>query len=371
MAYAAVAVPAVEQPEVSTPTTPLVRPHMPELDTLRGIAVLLVLFFHGFYFRYGTHGLSGLSRLFVAATRPGWVGVNLFFVLSGFLITGILLDTASNPHYFRNFYARRALRILPLYYGVLAILALLSEHALGLRKASCPFLALSFFYMSNMTELFGVPMQFGVLWSLAVEEHFYLLWPAVVRRLSRRQVILAGLTIFIGCAFLRALYFSRHYYVHNGYTWLFADGLATGAVLAALARGSWGTRARMQRVAVALFASSLALIVVGLPFGITDASGVFGSSVRETALNLFFGSVLITTILLGSSSWRTLVNRRLLQLFGEISYGLYLVHMIVFGLLDSFIDRYLPAWSNRVGHFGLMLAFFVIALILTTLLTYL
>jgi peptidoglycan/LPS O-acetylase OafA/YrhL len=76
---------------------------MPELDTIRGIAVLLVLFFHGFGFRYGMQGLSGFPRLFVAATLPGWVGVNLFFVLSGFLITGILLDTKCNAGYCRSF----------------------------------------------------------------------------------------------------------------------------------------------------------------------------------------------------------------------------------------------------------------------------
>jgi len=90
---------------------------MPELGTIHGIAVLLVLFFHGFGFRYGHEGLSGLPKLFFAATVPGWVGVNLFFVLSGFLITGILLDAKPKANYYRSFYIRRALRILPLYYA--------------------------------------------------------------------------------------------------------------------------------------------------------------------------------------------------------------------------------------------------------------
>jgi peptidoglycan/LPS O-acetylase OafA/YrhL len=96
----------------------LLRSRMPELDTIRGIAVLLVLFFHGFGFRYGLQGLSGLPKLLVAATLPGWAGVNLFFVPSGFLITGILLDTRRRTDYFGRFYTRRALRILPLYYAV-------------------------------------------------------------------------------------------------------------------------------------------------------------------------------------------------------------------------------------------------------------
>src|ERR1700720_3222358 len=112
-----------EKPALTAPVACLLRSRMPELDTIRGIAVLLVLFFHGFGFRYGLQGLSRLPRLFVTATLPGWVGVNLFFELSGFLITGILLDTKCRTNYYRSFYTRRALRILPLYYAVLLLLA--------------------------------------------------------------------------------------------------------------------------------------------------------------------------------------------------------------------------------------------------------
>jgi peptidoglycan/LPS O-acetylase OafA/YrhL len=79
-------------PRIETPE-PLLRSRMPELDTLRGVAVLLVLFFHGFYFIAGAARFHGPIRWFVLATDAGWTGVNLFFVLSGFLITGILLDS--------------------------------------------------------------------------------------------------------------------------------------------------------------------------------------------------------------------------------------------------------------------------------------
>ena len=150
------------------PTSDLLRSRMPELDTIRGIAVLLVLFFHGFGFRYGPEGLSGFPKLFIAATLPGWIGVNLFFVLSGFLITGILLDTKSKANYYQSFYTRRALRILPLYYAVLALLAVLTRTGWVNRHASWGFLGLSFFYLSNVTELFGVPMQYGVLFHSGV-----------------------------------------------------------------------------------------------------------------------------------------------------------------------------------------------------------
>ena len=146
----------------------LVRPHMPELDTLRGVAIIAVLFFHGFYWRFAGLHFSAAAATFLQATRAGWLGVNLFFVLSGFLITGILLDSKCRPQYFRAFYVRRALRILPLYYSVLTFIA--AGHL-----ATRSYVILSFLYLANLTVLFGVPDQYGPLWSLAVEEHFYLL----------------------------------------------------------------------------------------------------------------------------------------------------------------------------------------------------
>ena len=88
---------------------------MPELDSLRGVACLLVLFFHGFGNHYAANGLPFLERGFISATGYGWTGVNLFFVPSGFLITGILLDSRDTPRYYARFYYRRALRILPAY----------------------------------------------------------------------------------------------------------------------------------------------------------------------------------------------------------------------------------------------------------------
>jgi peptidoglycan/LPS O-acetylase OafA/YrhL len=86
---------------------------MPELDMLRGIAVLGVVLLHAFYWQYAGLALGPWARRFVSATQPGWMGVNLFFVLSGFLITGILLDSRNKPYFYRRFYTRRALRIGP------------------------------------------------------------------------------------------------------------------------------------------------------------------------------------------------------------------------------------------------------------------
>jgi len=356
--------------ELVIPASNLLRSKMPELDTIRGIAVLLVLFFHGFGFRYSLQGLSRLPRLFVTATLPGWVGVNLFFVLSGFLITGILLDTKCRTNYYRSFYTRRALRILPLYYAVLLLLAVLTRTGWVNRQASWAFLGLSFFYLSNVTGLFGVPMQYGVLWSLAVEEHFYLLWPAAVRSLSRQRVAIVGTIICILCPCLRAFYFIQGYDTGTGYTWLVADGLATGAVLAALARGPWGTRDRMRSVTLICFAASATMFSVGYPFGIFRASRVLGASLRETALNLFFVGVVALALLAGTSRWKAVVNRPVLRFFGEISYGLYLIHMLVFDLEDYLVKSLFPNLSDVGGHFALMVLLFTVAIGLTVAIAY-
>lgn len=351
-------------------SAPLLRPRMPELDTLRGIAVLLVLFFHGFGFAFGLQGLHGITKLFVAATLPGWAGVNLFFVLSGFLITGILLDTKGRPDYFGRFYYRRALRILPIYYAVLIVLAVFSRTGLISRPASWSFLGLSAIYLANVTELFGVPMQYGVLWTLAIEEHFYLIWPTAVRVLSRKKVAIAGLAIYIVCALLRYFYCLRGYDAGQGYTWLYADGLALGAVLAAIARGPWGTRSSMKKVTGCVLLGSLALFAIGTP-GIFLASHRIAMVFRPTVLNLFFAGVVALFLLLGTSRSTWLVNRPLLQFFGEISYGVYLIHMLMF----DFEDRWLPAsisnWADSSWRFEFMLLHFCLGAGLTVGLAYL
>jgi peptidoglycan/LPS O-acetylase OafA/YrhL len=139
----------------------LIRPVMPELDSLRGIAILLVLFFHGFsYPGLAWSHFKGPARLFVSASAGGWSGVYLFFVLSGFLITGILLDSKPKPHYYRRFYIRRALRILPAFYLLLVLLVVLPRTGwLEGRRVGWPFIGLSFLYLANLTPLFGVPAQ--------------------------------------------------------------------------------------------------------------------------------------------------------------------------------------------------------------------
>ncbi len=333
---------------------------MPELDTLRGIAVLSVVFFHAFGFEFGFRGLSGIPKYLVAATLPGWVGVNLFFVLSGFLITGILIDTRSRKDYYRRFYLRRALRILPIYYAVLILLAVFSRTGVIARPASWAFLGLSFIYLANVTNLFGVTMQYGVLWSLAVEEHFYLLWPTVAKFFSRRGLTIVAALICVGCPLLRAFYFSRGYDSGDGYTWLCADGLALGALLAIGARGWFSSRAQFVRLAIGTLAVSLVMFGVGAPLGIFRASRLLGFTLRDTALNLFFFGLISTTLVVGTSQWKWAVNHRGLQFLGEISYGVYLIHMLVFDVVDRAYSRVAPGLIARPGNFSLIVLRFCV-----------
>src|SRR5205809_797716 len=343
-------------------TEPFLRARMPELDSIRGIAVLLVLFYHGFGFAYGLSGLRGIGRLFVAATLGGWVGVNLFFVLSGFLITGILLDTKARADYYKRFYFRRALRILPLYYAVLCLLVVLTRAGLINRHVSWAFLGLSSIYMANVTELFGIPMQYGVLWSLGVEEHFYLFWPIAVRLLSRRGIAIAGTIICIMCTSLRSLSYVLGGQAGAGYTWLVADGLAMGAVLASLIRGPLGTRAGIRNVMWAAFASSVFLFAVGTPFGILSARHFLGMALRPIAINLFFVGIISMALRLGTCPWKTILNLAPLRFVGDISYCVYLIHMLVFELVDHVLARLNPSLPPGREHIAVMaLRFFAAA----------
>jgi peptidoglycan/LPS O-acetylase OafA/YrhL len=326
---------------------------MPELDLLRGIAVLGVLFYHGFRAEYGELPFTGLSRIIVMSTQPGALGVNLFFVLSGFLITGILLDSQHRPHYYRRFYARRALRILPAYYSLLILLVLLHQ-------ASPAFVGLSFIYLSNVTSFFGVAMDYHPLWSLAVEEHYYIVWPSVVHKLRARYLAIFSLGLCILVPVARAVAF--HYgHLEGGewYTWFTADGLAAGSLLAIVLRTSI-TRSQATVGAGALLVTATVAIILGAPFGMLSRFRPLGASLQLALVDTFFVGLLLLFLLLGSGSKRNLVNSSVLQFFGYISYGLYLVHPLIFRLYDKFAQMFWPRLQPSVLHFDLVVVRFVV-----------
>jgi peptidoglycan/LPS O-acetylase OafA/YrhL len=278
----------------------LQRKHIPQLDGMRGLAVLLVLLAH-----------SAVEFTHVPAFRwidgYGDLGVQLFFVLSGFLITGILLDTKDTPNFFRNFFARRALRIYPLYYLLLGFVMFSGVvHQHGVRW--WPYM----FYLSNIVYGHTVePSPLAPTWSLAVEEQFYLVWPYVVSVFSRRALERLCIAMIVGAIALRL---SGVLLLHN--TFLQLDALGAGALIACRADKivSWRPYAFF--------------VVCLLPLGLKLPPG-FWNSVSHTVQAL--GGAALLIILLDS---KILISRIFctspLRYLGKISYGVYLLHSLVF-----------------------------------------
>src|ERR1700744_2508604 len=206
--------------------------HMPGLDLLRGLAILVVILFHGFYYvapNFPWH--NRLAANLFHLTRIGWTGVNLFFTLSGFLITGNLIDSAGKPNFYSRFYIRRALRILPAYFLVLILLGLT-------RTASLSYLLVSVIFLANWPKLLlhGSFLLYPVLWSLAVEEQFYAIWPWLYRKLRMRGLFALSIAIILFCPVLRAAAIGHAGATIFSKTFLIGDNLAIGAVIAIICR---------------------------------------------------------------------------------------------------------------------------------------
>lgn len=334
------------------PNRELISRHMPGLDYLRGVAVAAVVLYHGFYWSAPGNLHNALANLFVHATIFGWLGVNLFFVLSGFLITGILMDTKHKPEYFKSFYTRRVLRILPAYLLMNAVLYVF-------HVSTAVNIAVALLYLANMNGLLAVNAGYGPLWSLSVEEQFYVFWPWIVRKLSTR-----GLMIFsFAICFIEPLLRLMSYYrkpllgdVHEA-TWLIADNLAMGALLAIFARSRRGNRRNAGKLAWLL--AIIAFVTFGalLPWGILHRDTPVGAALQTVPWNLFFTAVLLWALLYGNN----LATIRAIGPFrtlGDISYGLYLIHLFIFAQYDLLLQRMgLP--SSKGNFYLLLLRFFI------------
>lgn len=310
---------------------------MPPLDGLRGLAILMVLLDH---FGQGLDRHDLLQHLIKTVAGLGWSGVVLFFVLSGFLITGILLDASGAENYWSYFYSRRVLRIFPVYYFSLLVLffglPLVAPEVAHLTPR--PQETLWYFaYLQNWDGvLFDGRGQWlvGHYWSLAIEEQFYLVWPLIVYKAGLKrlpQVALGGAAF---CILLRFALVASHAAPLNIYRDTFArmDALLLGAFCACLVRNP-GWVESVRRYAGWMWIAPV--LVINLLRGWFLAPEVQG--LGFTAAALAFAALLLGTLL--TMDRRTLLQRflcsRFMRTFGKYSYGIYIWHIVVRTLLTK------------------------------------
>lgn len=319
--------------------------HLPSLDGLRGIAILLVLVHHCFYTTDG----SAASRAVARVVETGWIGVELFYVLSGFLITGILVDTVGKAHYYRNFYLRRALRIFPLYYGFLVLYQIvavfgarrLADGTWSPRPATWPIWC----FLSNMPQIAPVgPLMgpLGPLWSLAVEEQIYLIWPALIAALPR-PVLLRVFVAMLPTALVGRLVVLQGFgRVDLVCSWTpgFLDAFAAGGIAAILVREPIGRIVHFHRAAKMVCGSGLFLagLVLGLGHFYVWRDSALVLGVGRTALaTLCAASIVAIVAVPPLSKISRCLGNQFLRGCGRFSFAMYLFHTPIFATLRPYL----------------------------------
>lgn len=316
-------------------------PHIAALDGVRALGILLVLGLHAGPFFPDTRG----GRAVLSVFGYGWAGVDLFFVLSGMLITGILLETKGRPAYYASFYARRSLRIFPLYYIALLILVVGIPLLGGWRHHHPPMFpprqGWLWTYTGNVAiaanESWSVMPAYTIpFWSLAVEEQFYLVWPFVVAWLAPRALARTAFGM-IGAALLLRIVFT----LHGAHAWgvyvstlTRMDALAAGALIAIAARSPAGLAPYRRYVTPVLVGSGIALVALFV---------ASKTSAHEAPLISTFGFTLIACMCAAfivavltaepGSALRRALEARPVRHLGMRSYGVYVWHSVVFGVL--------------------------------------
>lgn len=297
------------------------------LDGVRGIAIALVIFYHAFANLAAT---PQPGAPLAWAGKSAWVGVDLFFVLSGYLITGILLQTRDRPGYFRIFYMRRFFRIFPLYYSYLLFLFLVARFHV---KWQAIHLSWHFFYLSNLGMAFhDAGGLVSHLWSLSVEEQFYLVWPALILLVPRRHTIATIAVLFCVLAATRQYFglVSANNYVVYGI--LHFDGLLLGSALAVWIRSSpnppQAVRAARAALAVMLISGGILFAEMLHNHGLIwwswhgvqylNYSLIAAAGTAFVAMTLYSGA---------KSPINQALKSRPLVALGKYSYAIYLVQI--------------------------------------------
>lgn len=349
--------------------------HLPALDGLRALAVFVVVQ-HNLSLLHGDQGF--LAHQLDNLLHRGWMGVQLFFVLSGFLITRILLDTQQSPRYYASFYSRRALRIFPLYYAVLIGLflvlpalwrmpAVLADDGPASRQMWL------WLYLSNWTGargLGGGTEPVFHFWSLAVEEQFYLLWPLVVRHCTPRRLVQVCVGVILAALLCRGVELVRGSNPQAIYTSTLSrmDALALGALVAAWLRGPWRPvvdRTIVIRLLWAAFAITVLgwIITRGFP-GFTVVEESIGFTLVALAFATLVGaSALAASVPDAQGRWYRFLAAPVLQPIAKYSYAIYVFHIPLHALVGLPL---LERWAGtRTPGVGTTLAYMAILTLLS------
>jgi peptidoglycan/LPS O-acetylase OafA/YrhL len=319
---------------------------IPELDGVRGVAILAVLAYH--------FSLPpGMPHVLSNALGLGWSGVDLFFVLSGFLITGILMDTRTSGNYFSSFYARRVLRIFPLYLSFVFayfVIALPLAHHLGYWQSwDNSMQPWYWLHLSNWLSAFGHDaVLLTHLWSLSIEEQFYLVWPIVVLFIRPAWLpYLCSILIIIPFA-LRLAYLNNSYGEEFLYrlTPFRVDTLAAGCLMAVIANNAAWCAAIGARLRY-LTPAALSLLLFVLVWAHSESAYTpWMVTWGYTSLALIYACLVFSASFYSGSShwWAIQLRRPFLRTFGKYSYGIYVLHIPIL----YFQSRFLFNISDRI-----------------------
>lgn len=327
--------PANQQPAI----LPEGRQYYPALDGLRGLAILLVVVYHNF----------GFINVFFF----GWLGVDLFFVLSGFLITDILLKTRGTTGFLKNFYTRRILRIFPLYYLSLLLFlyiipAFVADFDVKYYQDHQVWL---YTYLQNWIYTFQNPGQTNTLnhlWSLAVEEQFYLLWPLAVLLLKNPKHLLIlislALVAVLGLRLWAWMTQVADLAYFNLFTFTRVDGICIGCMIALLQRINPGLLKKYNTAIVLFFAvMNFAFFFVNRRYGFAFP---YLALAGYTTFAMIFGLLVNEAVTGKSRLVHTIFNIPLLKFFGRISYGFYMFHWPVYLLLSPLLSNWLASMGS-------------------------
>lgn len=348
---------------------------IPELDGLRGAAILLVLVWHYFVCQLNPTNFPVIEQLIKTPLSAAWSGVDLFFVLSGFLIGGSLIDYRTSPSFFRTFYVRRICRILPIYYLLIALLVV--AEPIGLTaKGSFDWLFDGVYpiwtYATFTQSFFMLPsinlssINFGgawlaVTWSLAIEEQFYIVLPALVYLCSPRRLPYLLVTLIFLALALRALVvfvWPHHTAINYILMPCRADSLLLGVLAAWAVRMSAVTehlRANLRGIYWVMGALFCGVAVIG--YGRQPFTSTFMSVFGFAWLAAFYVVVLLICLVEKDGFVSSVCRNSLLRRLGVISYGVYLLHQPVSGLCHRFLRGAVPEITDLNSGAVTLLAF--------------